>query len=56
MTQALWMAFVRHVIAAVGVWVMAMGYIDEATWTSISGLAMTLAMFAWSWKDKKDRE
>jgi hypothetical protein len=47
-----WMGAVRHVLTAVGAVMVAMGYMDNAMWTTIMGAMMTLVPFVWSWKSK----
>jgi hypothetical protein len=47
-----WMGVVRHVLTAVGSFMVAMGYMDNAMWATIMGAMMTLVPFVWSWKSK----
>lgn len=46
------MGVVRHVLTAVGAWLVYMGYTDDGTWTMVAGAMATMFSFAWSWMSK----
>lgn len=47
-----WMGFWRHMMGTVGMALVGLGIVDEATWLAITGAAMTIIPFFWSWYAK----
>lgn len=47
---------IRHILTFIGGYLVTQGIIDETMLTEVVGAIITLVGFAWSWKDKADRE
>jgi hypothetical protein len=55
MTREQILGIARHTLTFVGGILVMKGLLDEATWTEISGSAMTLAGLIWSIVDKNQK-
>jgi hypothetical protein len=46
----------RHVLAALGVWLISSGYIEDALWNEVVGAVLVIVSAAWSFKapEKQD--